>query len=77
MRIAQGAAFYSATAVCTPGYLNLEGELQKMPAADDHVAMMKMAKLALWPTGVVALTRVFEQWEKDGKLEGIDVTVAA
>ncbi|KAI9870771.1 MAG: hypothetical protein M1823_008646, partial [Watsoniomyces obsoletus] len=45
-QIAQVAAFFSATLICTPSYSNLEGEASQMPPADDHVAMMKKAKTA-------------------------------
>jgi cation diffusion facilitator CzcD-associated flavoprotein CzcO len=77
MQIAQGAVFFSAVAVCTPGYLNLEGEALEMPPADDHVAMMKKAKAAIWQGGLVEFTRKMEEWRKDGKLEGVEISVEA
>ena len=75
MTLAQGAAYFSGVAVCTPGYLNLEGEALKMPPAEDHVAMMKRAKSSIWYKGMVDFTRELETWRKDGKLEGLEVSV--
>jgi cation diffusion facilitator CzcD-associated flavoprotein CzcO len=77
MQIAQGAAFFSATVICTPSYLNLEGEAFEMPPVDDQVAMMKKAKAAIWQGGLVEFTRKIEEWRGDGKLEGVEVTVGA
>ncbi|KAF2024912.1 FAD/NAD(P)-binding domain-containing protein [Setomelanomma holmii] len=77
MQIAQGAVFFSATVICTPSYLNLEGEAFQMPDADDQVAMMKKAKAAIWQGGLVEFTRKIEEWRGDGKLEGVEVTMAA
>ncbi|KAF1942117.1 FAD/NAD(P)-binding domain-containing protein [Clathrospora elynae] len=75
MQIAQGAAFFSAAVICTPGYLNLEGEAFEMPAPDDHVAMIKKAKAAIWYKGLVDFEREMERWRGDGKLEGVEVGV--
>ncbi|RAR14303.1 flavin-binding monooxygenase-like family protein [Stemphylium lycopersici] len=75
MKIAQGAAFFSGVAVCTPGYLNLEGEVLKMPPSEDHVAMMKRAKSSVWYKGMVDFTRTLDTWLKDGRLEGLEVGV--
>jgi cation diffusion facilitator CzcD-associated flavoprotein CzcO len=76
MQIAQTAVFFSAVAICTPSYLNLEGEAFAMPPADDHVAMMKKAKAAIWQGGLVEFTRKMEEWRADG-CEGVEVSVAA
>ncbi|KAH7074897.1 hypothetical protein BKA63DRAFT_471566 [Paraphoma chrysanthemicola] len=76
MQIAQGAVYFSAVAICTPSYLNLEGEAFQMPPADDHVAMMKKAKAAIWQGGLVDFTRFIEKWRGDG-MDGVDVSVAA
>lgn len=77
MRIAQTAAYFSAIAICTPGYLNLEGEANSMPDANDHISMMKKAKAANWQGGIVEFSRVLEKWRSDGSLEGFTVTVEA
>lgn len=74
MKIAQGSAIFSPNTVCTPGYQNLEGEALKMPAPDDHIAMMKKAKGAIWHQGIVDFTRLLERWRENGKLEGLEVT---
>lgn len=75
MRIAQGAAYFSAVAICTPSYLNSEGEAFEMPDPNDHVAMMKKAKAAIWQGGIVDFSRVLESWRSDGNLEGLMITV--
>lgn len=75
MQIAQTAAYFSAVAICTPSYNNLEGEALKMPAADDHVAMMKKAKAAIWQGGLVDFARKMENWRDEGKLEGMEISV--
>lgn len=77
MILAGGAAYFSAIAVCTPGYMTLEGEALKMPAADDMVGMMKKAKASIWQRGMVDFTRVMEKWRDDGKLEGLEVSIGA
>jgi cation diffusion facilitator CzcD-associated flavoprotein CzcO len=77
MMIAQGAAVFSALAVCTPGYLTLEGEAFKTPDPRDHAAMMKKAKGAVWSKGLVDFTREIERWRSDGKLEGLEVSVGS
>lgn len=77
MRIAQGAAYFSGVAICTPGYLTLEGEALQMPPADDPVAMMKKAKAAIWSKGLVDFTREIERWRSNEKLEGVNITVGA
>lgn len=77
MQLAQGAAYFSGFAVCTPGYLNLEGEALQMPDAQDQAAMMKKAKASIWYKGLVDFTRYLEQWRSDGKLEGVEVGVSA
>ncbi|KAH7087867.1 hypothetical protein FB567DRAFT_356525 [Paraphoma chrysanthemicola] len=76
MQIAQGAVYFSALAICTPGYLNLEGEAFAMPPADDHVAMMKKAKAAIWQGGLVDFTRFIEKWRGEG-MDGVEVSIAA
>jgi cation diffusion facilitator CzcD-associated flavoprotein CzcO len=75
LRLAQDAAYFSSLAVCTPSYLNLEGEAFEMPDAKDHVAMMKKAKAAIWAAGLVDFARTMEEWRRNGKMEGIEVTV--
>jgi cation diffusion facilitator CzcD-associated flavoprotein CzcO len=77
MAFAQGAAFFSALAVCTPSYVTLEGEALRMPDPSDHVAMMKKAKASIWSRGLVDFTRELENWRNDEKLKGLEVTVGS
>ncbi|CAE7009584.1 hypothetical protein HRS9139_01599 [Pyrenophora teres f. teres] len=74
--IAKGAAFFSSISVCTPGYLNLEGEATKRPAADDAAAMEKRSKGSIWYKGLTDYRRYLEKWREDGRLEGIEVTAS-
>jgi cation diffusion facilitator CzcD-associated flavoprotein CzcO len=76
MQIAQTAAYFSSIAICTPSYNTLEGEALEMPAADDHVGMMKKAKAAIWQGGIVDFARTMEKWRQDEKLDGMEVSVA-
>jgi cation diffusion facilitator CzcD-associated flavoprotein CzcO len=76
MQIAQGAVFFSAVVICTPSYLNLEGEAFAMPPADDHAAMMKKAKAAIWQGGLVEFTKMMKDW-REGGCEGVEVSVGA
>ncbi|XP_014550770.1 hypothetical protein COCVIDRAFT_114628 [Bipolaris victoriae FI3] len=75
MAIAKCSGLFGANVICTPGHQNLEGETLKMPAPDDHEAMMKRAKSVIWGRGIVDFTRMLERWREDGKLEGLEVTV--
>jgi cation diffusion facilitator CzcD-associated flavoprotein CzcO len=77
MQIAQNAAYFSPLVICTPGYNNAEGEALNMPPVDDHVAMMKKAKAAIWQAGIVDFVRLLEKWRGDGKLEGLEVSIEA
>jgi len=72
MQLMQGAAYYSAVAVCTPSYITLEGEYLK---PGDQMEMMKKARGASWSEGIVSFTRMLERWQADGKLEGVEVGV--
>lgn len=77
MVMMQGAAYFSGLAVCTPGYMTLEGEALQMPPPDDQVAMMKKAKAAIYQGGLVNFHREIKKWRSDGKLDGVEVSVSA
>ncbi|KAH6654508.1 hypothetical protein BKA67DRAFT_518121 [Truncatella angustata] len=74
MRVAQGAAFLGSVFVCTPGYLTNEGEALQMSQAPEE--MMKSAKAGPWPDGMLRYIRELEEWRADGKLHGVEVSVA-
>ncbi|KAF2248190.1 FAD/NAD(P)-binding domain-containing protein [Trematosphaeria pertusa] len=73
MRLMQGAAYFASVAVCTPGYITLEGEiLEKM---GDAVAGMKRARGSQWSEGIVSFTKELERWRGEG-MGGIEVGAA-
>ncbi|KAL6160088.1 hypothetical protein ACJQWK_09494 [Exserohilum turcicum] len=75
MAIAQGSAFFGACAICTPNYSNQEGQAFKMPATNDHAAMMKKAKAAIWYQGLVYFGQMLENWREGGHLDGLEIVV--
>lgn len=52
---------------CTPGYFNLEGDLDRAPAAHRVI----MARSGLWGMGVEHWLRVLESWRAEGSMKGI------
>jgi cation diffusion facilitator CzcD-associated flavoprotein CzcO len=77
MQVAQNAAYFSPLVICTPGYNNAEGEAFDMPPVNDHLAMMKRAKAAIWQAGIVDFVRLVENWRGNGNLEGLEVSIEA
>ncbi|KAH8733197.1 hypothetical protein GQ44DRAFT_821410 [Phaeosphaeriaceae sp. PMI808] len=75
MRIAQNAAFFSAGVICTPSYINLEGEAIRLPPPNDPVEGLKMAKGAIWSTGILDFEKYIKEWRGNGRLEGVEVKV--
>ncbi|GAB1741734.1 hypothetical protein NU219Hw_g7146t1 [Hortaea werneckii] len=76
MRIMSKAASFAAIRGCTPGYLNLEGENDKiatMPAE----AQMKAARNAIWGDGLLSYLKVLEDWRAEGDLRGLQVSSAS
>lgn len=55
---------------CTPGYFNLEGELDRIPPE----YQMVLARSGLWGSGIEDFIGVIEKWRADGKMEGIVVS---
>lgn len=55
---------------CTPGYMNLEGSLDK--AAPEE--QLKMARGGLWGHGIEDFLKHVEAWRAEGKMEGIDIS---
>jgi hypothetical protein len=72
MRIAQGAAFFGAMAVCTPGYITSEGEYLRVMS--DQEALMKLARGGQWSEGLVSFDRMLDEWRKEGNMRGIEVS---
>lgn len=57
---------------CTPSYLNLEGQLDKLTS---HEERMKAARGTIWGQGIESYLETVTQWRAKGDLEGIEVTV--
>ena len=60
---------FAAMAGCTPSYLNGEGFVDKMPMEEK----MKMGKAGIWGEGIEGYMNELERWEKEGRMEGLDV----
>lgn len=79
LRVAQGATRLAVTLVCTPGYLNNEGQGLRMSLglseAVDPETMMKQARMATWSAGLPAYLRELEEWKDQGGLSGFNVGV--
>ncbi len=67
LKTAMGPA---ALAGCTPGYLTGEGIVDQLSLPEK----MKAATWGLWGEGIESFMHVLEAWERDGKLEGLEVT---
>ena len=62
---------FAGMAGCTPSWLNGEGMVDKMPMEKK----MWMARAGIWGEGIEGYMNELERWEKDGKMEGLDVRV--
>ena len=72
MQILSRAAHFAALAGCTPGYLNREGEMDRISGMEER---MKAAKGAIWGDGILDYVNVLEGWRAQGNLSGLEVTV--
>ncbi|CAI7591442.1 unnamed protein product [Penicillium glandicola] len=52
---------------CTPGYFNLEGDLDRVPPEQQIV----LARSGLWGSGIEHWLHVIENWRADGDMKGI------
>ncbi|KAI5358191.1 Putative FAD/NAD(P)-binding domain, FAD/NAD(P)-binding domain superfamily [Septoria linicola] len=73
MRCMAGAGTFAAISGCTPGYINKEGE-SDLASMEEK---MKSARLSPWSRGIGDFTRVIEEWQADGKLDGLEVVAQA
>lgn len=67
------AITFAAMRGCTPGYMNREGEADKIP----QEAMMIAARNSVWGNGIKSFEDHVEAWRTKGDLEGFQVTAAA
>jgi cation diffusion facilitator CzcD-associated flavoprotein CzcO len=65
MHSAPGAAIIG----CTPGYFNVEGEIDRVPPE----MQMAMARSGVWGHGIEDFVRNVEAWLGEGKMQGIEV----
>jgi hypothetical protein len=61
---------------CTPNYLNLEGELDKLLSKGPEV-QAKMMRGQVWGRGINHYAEVLDKWRSDGGLRGLDIKAAA
>ncbi|KAF2150320.1 monooxygenase [Myriangium duriaei CBS 260.36] len=57
---------------CTPGYFNLESQLDAM-ATSSPEAQMQMGKTGLWGAGIEDFLKTIEAWRAEGSMKGIEV----
>ncbi|KAK4541879.1 hypothetical protein LTR36_007243 [Oleoguttula mirabilis] len=72
MQILAGAASFAAMVGCTPGSLNMEGMIDKIPPE----ARMKAARNSIWGRGFASYLDVLEEWRTQGDMQGLEVTAA-
>jgi hypothetical protein len=66
------AAAFAGIAGCTPGYLNKEGEIDRISKPEDQ---MKAARAGIWGEGITGYVETIEGWRKRGNLGGLEVIV--
>ena len=69
MEVTKHAAPMAVAVGCTPGYFNLEGELDKVPPE----YQMVLARSGLWGSGIEHWIGVIEDWRAKGDMKGIEV----
>lgn len=74
MRVLSMAMASAAMIGCTPGYLNIEGEADKIMGMGQE-AQMKAGRGGIWGAGINNFVRVIGEWRDDGKLQGLEVKV--
>lgn len=71
-KVAEGAAYFSGLATCTPSYITNEDEVFSKERTPEQRKMG--GRGAPWHTGMVSWIRHLEAWQ-DGRLEGYEVSV--
>jgi cation diffusion facilitator CzcD-associated flavoprotein CzcO len=75
-QVAAAALGLAGMGGCTPNYLNLEGELDKLASLGPEV-QAKMMRGQIWGRGINNYVEVLEKWRSDGVLRGLDIKAAA
>ncbi|KAI1097512.1 FAD/NAD(P)-binding domain-containing protein [Jackrogersella minutella] len=73
-RIMQGAARFATMTICTPSYINNEGQLGNPNATQEE--MMKMARESPYSGGMLAYVEELKKWREGDQLSGLEVTVS-
>ncbi|KUJ08304.1 FAD/NAD(P)-binding domain-containing protein [Mollisia scopiformis] len=68
-QVAMRSLAMAALSGCTPGYMNREGELDRVPPEEQ----MKMARGTVWGHGVEDFLEHVEKWRAEGNMQGIVV----
>jgi hypothetical protein len=74
MQCLSRAGSFASLAGCTPGYLNMEGEMDRISGMAEH---MKAARGAIWGQEMAEYLNVIEGWSSQGELKGLRITVAS
>jgi cation diffusion facilitator CzcD-associated flavoprotein CzcO len=74
-QVAAVALGMSGMGGCTPNYLNLEGELDKLLSKGPEV-QAKMMRGQIWGRGINHYVEVLDKWRSDGGLRGLDIKAA-
>ena len=74
MQVLMRAASFAGLAGCTPGYLNMEGEIDRVKGQEEQ---MKAARGAIWGEGMMSYVGVIEGWRGQGNLRGLEIMAAA
>ena len=72
MQVLYRAAALAGLAGCTPGYLNREGEMDRISKPEDR---MRAARMAIWGEGIASYVETIQDWRNQGDLRGLEVTV--
>ncbi|KAF2095355.1 flavin-binding monooxygenase-like family protein [Rhizodiscina lignyota] len=75
LRIMSMAARGAAMKGCTPSYMNSEGGLDQIFELPVEI-QMQVARVGVWGKGILDYVSVLEQWRAEGKLSGLEVSVA-
>ncbi|KAF7325091.1 FAD/NAD(P)-binding domain-containing protein [Mycena kentingensis (nom. inval.)] len=66
MQVMMRSAWFAAVGGCTPGYINNEGDADRMTMEQK----MLRGRMAPWGEGIRSFWKVLEKWREEGKLEG-------
>jgi cation diffusion facilitator CzcD-associated flavoprotein CzcO len=75
-QVAVAARGLSGMAGCTPNYLNMEGEMDKLLALGPEV-QAKMMRGQIWGRGINHYVEQLEKWRNEGSMKGLDVSAGA